>query len=134
MIFPPIRKQDSYGAGHYLAPRGDKRHQGIDFAAYPDSILLSDVEGVIKRIGHPYDPKSYKGGYTLVEITCENATVKYMYIEPFVPVGCLIEKGDIIGKVQDLGKIYPNIINHYHAEVWIDGSHVDPAEWFKNHA
>lgn len=150
MIIPPIRKQDGYGAGHYLAPRGDRKHQGVDFACYPDSVVLCDVDAVVCRLGHPYAPTGDRGHYRLIELVSNDGDVliKYMYVQPLVRVGNIIKKGNAIGIVQDLSKIYPisaetpkGIINHYHVEVWIrekgagefsSRKHIDPVKYFQS--
>lgn len=149
MIIPPVRPQDDYGSGEYRARRGGRLHQGVDFAAYPDSVALSDVNGVIHRLGYPYSTKGLKGEYRLIEIIDENdAFIKYMYIEPLLTEGTVVKKGNAIGIVQDLSKLYPRneehpngMINHYHVEVWVnDYSHngftvkknINPKKYFEH--
>ncbi len=130
-IIPPIRDTDSWGSGAYGAKRGGRTHRGVDVSAYAGSVVLSDINGKVKRIGHPYNPTGQKGHYQLIEIESASVLTKYFYVRPLVPVGCIIEKGDAIGVVQDLTEIYPDITNHYHFEVWIEGDHVDPLGWVR---
>jgi murein DD-endopeptidase MepM/ murein hydrolase activator NlpD len=128
-IIPPIRGFDKWGSGEYGAKRGNRIHKGVDVSAYAGSVVLSDINGTIKRIGYPYDPTGPKGDFRLLEIIAGETLLKYFYVRPLLPVGCEVEKGDAIGVVQDLTEIYPGITNHYHFEVLKDGENVDPISW-----
>ena len=59
-IIPPIRDTDSWGSGAYGAKRGGRTHRGVDVSAYAGSVVLSDINGKVKRIGHPYNPTGQK--------------------------------------------------------------------------
>jgi len=129
MIIPPIRKQDNHGAGHYHAPRGKRLHNGIDLACYPESIILSDIDGYVSKIGYPYPPGGKKGEYRYIEIiSSEGARYRYFYVRPVVQVGNEIMEGNMIGLSQDLSKIYPGITHHIHVEIIVDGDYVDPTD------
>lgn len=137
MIIPSIRS-DSYGSGEYLAKRGTRAHEGIDFHCYqPGLSWFSDVVGVVDRLGFPYSRHSSKAEYRLIEIKIDALTkVKYMYIDPVVKPGDFIKRGQLLGKVQNLSKRYPAddkhptpMSDHVHFEVIIEGVHVDPLSW-----
>ena len=132
MIIPSIRS-DSFGNGAYLSPRGKRLHQGVDFETpIADTPFFSDVSGEVIRIGYPYAKTGPKSEYRLIEIRMDAQTkIKYMYLSPTVLQGERIERGEVIGHVQDLNKIYPGITNHVHFEVWVEGMHVDPLQWLK---
>jgi murein DD-endopeptidase MepM/ murein hydrolase activator NlpD len=145
MITPPVRGQDDYGSGQYLAPRGTREHQGIDFAAYPSSTLLSPVKGKVKRIVQPFAIHGPKGHFSGLEIQVDIQTrIKIMYVLPLANPGDRITIGQNIGLVQDLSGSYPEvkqdgvtlkrqITNHYHLEVWVEGQHVDPIPWLEQY-
>jgi len=134
MITPPIRKQDKHGAGYYLAPRGQRLHNGVDLACFPGSTVTCPFETcTVERIGRPYSPAGPKKEYQLIELKIDAQTkAKIMYISPAVNPGDKLSKGDKMGIVQDLGKIYPGITPHIHLEIWIEGDHVDPIQWLEN--
>lgn len=123
-VIPPQRILDSWGAGHYGASRGSRTHKGIDFNCSPDSLVLSNTDGVVTKLGYPYsDDLSFR----YVQITTHNnEDYRFYYVEPSVKKGQTIKEGDIIGSVQDLTKRYEGINNHCHFEVKVDGEHVDP--------
>lgn len=132
MIIPPLRSTDNWGSGQYLASRGERYHKGEDVACYPDSILLSDFDAQVIRVGHPYSKYGKKGYLRLIELAVDAQTkVKIMYIYPSVQPGQFVKKGDELGIVQDLTIIYPGMTNHYHWEVWVEGCHVNPSIWLE---
>jgi len=133
MIIPPARTVDKWGRGDYLAPRernGVKdQHKGVDFAVYPDSVILAPCDCVIERIGLPYSDKK-RSNYKLMVLRVDQQTViKIMYIWPIVSARSFIKKWKPIGLSQDLTLIYDGITNHYHLEVIIEGQHVNPKLW-----
>jgi murein DD-endopeptidase MepM/ murein hydrolase activator NlpD len=137
MINSPLRS-DSYGHGAYLAPRGSRLHLGHDFHGEAGQRFFSDVSGEVVRIGYPYSRLGPKSEYKLIEIKHGPQTiVKYMYLDPNVQPGDQILRGDWIGTVQDLTKVYPKTATreamtcHVHFEVIVEGDHVDPIQWLE---
>ena len=130
-----IREQDDYGSGEFRAPRGDHEHEGIDFAAPPGSILLSDADGTVTKLGYPYagGVGGVNGtGTTLryVEITRpDGVRLRYFYVDPIVSDGDTVQRGEPIGVLQSLRERYPGITEHCHFECKSDAGHVlDPHE------
>lgn len=77
-----------------------------------------------------------KSEYKSIHIKHDAQTLlKYMYLNPVVKPGDVIKRGDRVGYVQDLTKIYPEtedreaITNHVHFEVVVEGVHVNPINW-----
>lgn len=133
MIIPPTRKTDKWGSGKYKALRGNRLHQGIDYACLPSSILCSDVDGILQPDGIAYsDDHTYK----IVNIRVNIQTrVRYFYVDPYPTlfVGEKIKRHQKIGVVQDIGKKYTGITPHYHFQVEIEGVPVDPERWLKEY-
>jgi murein DD-endopeptidase MepM/ murein hydrolase activator NlpD len=133
VIIPQIRS-DKLGSGEYLAPRGGRRHKGVDFECKAGQPFFSDVSGKVLRLGYPYSKNGIKGQYRLIEIKVDSQTkAKYMYLSPLSDIkpNVSIERGECIGYVQDLTSIYPGITNHVHFEIWVEGDHVNPVNWLK---
>ena len=128
LIMPPARGSDKQGAGHFGAPRGNRTHNGIDLACYPDSIICSLRPGIVTKIGYPYsatDPK--KGHMRYVQITDDQDNdLRYFYVRSLVKKDDVIEIRQPIGHSQQLSKIYPGITDHIHFEVKRHGKIIDP--------
>jgi len=90
----PYRVSDAFGEGHFGASRGSRTHKGIDFACYPDTKILSPVDGIVSRHGYPYaDDLNFR----YIEIT--NIDTKYkhrmFYVFPDVSLGVMVKKGGL---------------------------------------
>lgn len=132
-IKAPIRGQDKYGSGEYLAPRGNRKHNGIDVACYAESTIFAAKAGTITKIGYPYDPNDKKKGHLrYVQITDNKGyAARYFYIAPTVAVDDKIKVGDPIGVAQGLIKIYPGIIDHIHFEVKNGYEFLNPSDYLE---
>ena len=124
----PDRKPDDYGKGHFGASRGKRKHNGKDYAVWPNSKIFSPVEGEITKIGYPYGDDL---AFRYVQITINSGfSVRIFYIEPVVSVGDFVTKETIIGSSQSLLKRYKNgMTPHIHLEVKnLQGEFIDPKE------
>lgn len=121
-IITPKRISDSYGEGHYGAPRGDHDHKGTDRLCYPDSRVFAPIEGIVTKLGYAYsDDLSFR----YVQITNpKGLNVRVMYIKPTVKLEQKVNLDTIIGISQRLDARYPQtrdknaIDNHIHFEVF----------------
>jgi murein DD-endopeptidase MepM/ murein hydrolase activator NlpD len=127
------RPDDPHGSGAYGASRGNRKHNGVDYAALPNSQALSSTRGKVTKIGYPYDPNDpKKGTFRYVEVTTDGYRIRYFYVYPLVMLGENVEIGEVIGSVQDLRSVYRKITPHIHLEVKDEyGEFVDPREYFK---
>ena len=134
LIKPPLRTVDNWGQGYYGAPRGSRKHKGIDFAAFPGSEILAEKYGRVSKLGYPYDDDDDNDGkpdFNYVEIRDPLGNkCRYFYVLPSVKVGDMIASGQAIGTVQDLESKYEGITPHVHIEVKDkDGKFFDPSEY-----
>ena len=127
ILRPPVRGSDSKGAGYYGAPRGNRKHAGVDFACYPGSKVICQSTGSVTKLGYPYsDDLSFR----YVQITTVDGIVeRYFYVKPCVEVGDVITPGRVLGTTQKLGSRYLGITEHFHFEVKVDGEHIDPTDY-----
>ena len=66
----PIRKQDSQGAGYFGAPRGSRKHKGIDLCCEAVSVVSCMAPGTVTKVGYPYRmDDDLKGHLRYVEVT-----------------------------------------------------------------
>ena len=127
IIQPPVRGQDSQGAGHYLAPRGNHLHHGVDFACAKGSTVLSLTDGCVTKIGYPYSPAdSIKGHLRYVQVSYDELDYRYFYISPLIKVGDTVSAGDKLGVTQGLTLIYPGITDHFHFEIMRGPDYINP--------
>ena len=129
-VSPPIRDNDKFGSGLYGASRdgGKRTHKGIDYACYPNSMVLSVTSGVVTKLGYPYkdDPT-----YRYVEVTDHDLRrFRYFYVKPTVSMNQMVIKGGILGKSQELNRRYNGITEHVHLEVKDQHNEfLDPGEY-----
>ncbi len=123
-----IRNPDKWGSGSFGAPRGSRKHNGIDITAINRQDVLSPVSGKVIRKSFPYAKDlSYTG--VLIEGTDGHAgiLVKIFYMTPLVSViGSNVSAGEKIGAAQELTRKYPGITNHIHLEVRKNNLIVNP--------
>ena len=123
-----VRCRDGWGEGHFGAPRGARRHNGLDILAGPGAPVCSPIDALVVREACPYDDDAVLSGVLLRgEGTHTGLELKLFYVQ-FDPalVGTHVRAGDPLGQVQDLQHRYPGIANHVHLEVRIKGACVDP--------
>ncbi len=116
-----IRQQDNYGFGHYNAPRGHRSHDGCDYIARPNQMVVAPMSGIVTRISKPYTSGVDADTLSGVEIVASNGyQCKVWYLEPeHNIVGKLVIAGlSPIGKAKSLQRRYPNgITNHVHIRI-----------------
>lgn len=116
-----VREPDAYGSGEWGAPRGGRKHTGVDFAVK----VVTPISGEITKLGYAYkDDLSFR----YVRITDdEGYHVDLFYVEPEVKEGDEVKAGDIVGSPQTLQKRYPDgITDHIHVRVLTPHGHKIP--------
>lgn len=121
------RGRDGHGSGQYGAPRGTRRHQGLDIVAKPLEFIYAPISGRLTRDAFPYknDP-TYRGAVITGTGEWEGYEIKIFYMVR-KSLGN-VEAGDFIGFAQDISAKYPGITNHIHIEVKYNGLWIDPRE------
>ena len=126
-IVPPMRN-DAWGSGAFEAPRGSKKHKGIDICCPPGSVVKSPISGWITKLGYAYaDDLSYR----YVEVTDhERLKHRFFYVEPTVDREEIIYKYKPIGIAQDIQARYTTetkrMDNHVHYEILHGKTPLDP--------
>lgn len=122
---PKIRK-DADGDGAFGAPRGARKHNGVDLEIDSNAPVKAPVSGVVERIGKPYSFEQLRNknnDYYLIVIKDEcGYKHELFYVDPWVRSGDRVKAGEVIGKSQSLEKQYPknnypNMKNHIHLQV-----------------
>lgn len=125
-----LRAADAYGCGAFGASRdgGVRRHEGVDFKADADQLLVAPISGYVTKIGF-----AYPGDETLKFVEITNPALHYQarvfYIDPAVTPGQTVHVGQPIGRHHTLERKYPGgMTDHVHLEV-IDthGTRIDAA-------
>jgi hypothetical protein len=113
------RQTDDFGSGYFGAGRGSRTHNGIDYACFAGSTVLSPVRGVVTILGYPYADDF---DYRYVQVT-DNDGLRHriFYCLPSCSVGDVVCKGDGIGEAQDISARYDTedkkMNNHIHYEI-----------------
>jgi len=127
-----VRGDDKWGSGYYKAPRGDRKHNGVDIIITDKGVEISAIQGgIITKIGYPEDPKDcIKGHLRYVEITVPcGCRHRYFYVSRLGGVGDVVSRGDRVGDYQGLDDVYEGITEHVHFEVKLtDGRFIDPVK------
>jgi hypothetical protein len=122
MMFPNLTgkiRNDAAGLGHYGAPRGSRRHDGVDYEIKPGAEVYAPCTGKITRFARPYASDQYSG----VEIRGKAAVVVLFYLKPCLYrkvgealvyseqdiVGATVKEGDVVGIAQDVTARYPGL-------------------------
>jgi peptidoglycan LD-endopeptidase LytH len=128
-VIPPERKSDRWGAGHWHARRGERKHEGIDYDCSPGSVVLSSVDGIITKLGWPYSQRNRQHLRYIQVTTDEGHHHRYFYVKPIVQQHGRVKVGDAIGIVQTLQDIWPGITDHVHYEIIVEGDKVNPTNY-----
>lgn len=131
LLRAPARGVDNHGSGAYGAPRGSRTHKGRDWAAWPYTEVLSMTAGEVTKLGRPYKPSNNEAKNLLryVQITTGEYDLRYFYVQPTVALDQFIVPGDVLGVVQDLTAVYPDITPHVHFEVKQGQEYVNPDDF-----
>lgn len=133
-----LRGKDQHGWGYYGAPRGSRKHRGVDICCESGDKIRAITSGEVTKIGFPYSQapsqREDKKALRYVEITgADNIRVRYFYVSPSVAEGQPVRAGETIGTAQGVASVYPGITEHYHLEtlVMVNGKKffIDPLEY-----
>lgn len=117
---PYYIRNDGEGKGTWGAPRGSRRHKGLDLIAYPGQTVYAAITGKVKLT----KTKSTKDMWGLkIEGTGDFAGygIFNFYCYPFVNlIGNTIEQGQPVGVLQDLSK-YGNTFSYNGKGDYSDG-------------
>jgi len=123
---------DGYGCGSYGAPRGSRRHPGVDLACPAGAAITAPFAGRIVRRSFPYDlsrpGNGHKGpinnGIVFSSSGRESGEncIKLFYITPVrYSSSTNFNKGDVIGHQLNMQGVYPprsggRMTNHVHVQ------------------
>ncbi|XP_073778216.1 leukocyte cell derived chemotaxin 2, tandem duplicate 1 [Danio rerio] len=114
----------NYGCGNYGAKRGRRTHMGLDIVCTDGAYVYAPFDVKINGRAKPYgnnnaidDGISLSGG---------GLCFKLFYVKPDNLSGNL-KKGDKIGSLLPMQKVYPGITSHVHVQM-CDKS--DPTKYF----
>jgi murein DD-endopeptidase MepM/ murein hydrolase activator NlpD len=98
-------------------------HKGIDFAAPVGTEVIATASGTVKDI----ITRKFSTGTEIIIDHENDYETRYLYLnEAMVKKGTKVDRGDIIGKVGNIGVTVP----HLHYEVRVGGKIADPLNYF----
>ncbi|XP_035194646.1 leukocyte cell-derived chemotaxin-2 [Oxyura jamaicensis] len=108
-----IRGCDRHGCGHYNAPRGVKKHKGVDVVCTDGSAVYAPFAGKIDRQAKPYgNSNAIDNG---IQLSGGGFCIKMFYIKP-VKYSGTIKKGEKIGVLLPMQSVYRGITSHVHIQ------------------
>ncbi|XP_072485976.1 leukocyte cell-derived chemotaxin-2-like [Notamacropus eugenii] len=108
-----IRGCDKQGCGYYGAPRGRRKHTGVDVKCEDGSVVYAPFDGMIVRQAKPY--KKDNAINNGVQITGKGYCIQIFYIKPIRYRGP-VKKGQKLGVLLPMQKVYPGITSHIHVQ------------------
>ena len=110
-------RNDSGGSGYFLAKRGTRLHQGVDYEL-PDGVgqlVVAPITGRIERIAYPYsDTQDFTG----CVLRGDDIWIKMFYFRPYdALIGQRVTMAQPIGIAQDISKRYKDVTPHVHLEI-----------------
>lgn len=127
-----IRTQDKWGAGHFGASRGERKHMGVDLVVEEGSSFVAMNSGIVSKFGQVYkDSPQYK----YISVISEGGIVwRYMYLNSCVQIGQRVEAGEtILGTYDSLEPRYPGITPHVHLDIKnFNNEYIDPTPIIEN--
>ncbi|XP_032631996.1 leukocyte cell-derived chemotaxin-2 [Chelonoidis abingdonii] len=106
---------DGYGCGYYTAPRKDDRrkHLGVDVICRDGSTVYAPFSGMIERRINPHRGRNVINNG--VKLRGSGFCVHMFYIRPVTYRGW-IKKGQKIGEMLPMQRVYPGITSHVHVQ------------------
>ncbi|CAM5132543.1 unnamed protein product [Eretmochelys imbricata] len=106
---------DGYGCGYYTAPRKDgrRKHLGVDVICRDGSTVYAPFSGMIERRINPHGGSSVIDNG--VQLRGSGFCVQMFYIRPVKYRG-RINKGQTIGEMMPMQRVYPGITSHVHVQ------------------
>lgn len=147
LIEPPIR-MDAQGSGKFGVSRdgGWRKHNGIDYAVMPGSLLVAPVSGLITKYGFPYKDANKWRYVEITSDTCQpwgevllaagickkckqlHYRHRFFYCEKLetYEIGDRIKAGSVFAVAKDISEKYPGMMPHIHYEIMQGTNYLDP--------
>lgn len=115
-------REDSWGDGDFMAPRGNRFHHGIDLVVEPGEPIASMIDGKIDRVVYPYASDLE---WTGLQLSNEYVKVYYFYCTAISElIGKRVNAGHVIALADDISQKYQDdnrspMTPHLHVQVWI---------------
>ncbi|XP_047465887.1 myeloid protein 1-like [Mugil cephalus] len=111
------RTSDSYGNGNYGARRqGGRTHDGVDIVCRDGSVVYAPFDGTIRRKLIVYGVPAKAAIDQGLEMEGGGLRFKMFYVRPDKSSGA-VRKGQRIGVMLPMQRVYPGITSHVHVEL-----------------
>ncbi len=107
-------------------------HTGVDFGGGVGLPIVASAAGKVVFAGI----LDVRGNATIIDHGLGVYSAYYHQSEILVNTGDMVQKGQLIGKVGNTGRVdraneFAGAGAHLHWEIWVNGIQVDPLEWVK---
>ncbi|XP_077415373.1 leukocyte cell-derived chemotaxin-2-like [Vanacampus margaritifer] len=110
------RTSDTWGQGHYGAPRGSRTHKGLDIVCDDNSSVYAPFDVTINRKVIVYTDPSKAAINNGIEMEGEGLCFKLFYVNPDKTSGT-VSKGQRLGVMMPMQSVYPGITSHVHVQM-----------------
>lgn len=135
VLYPPTafgpRTRDAHGSGAWNAPRGSRKHKGLDWETQPWGPVHSPIGGKVVREAKPYRaPKGDINTGLLIEGTgpWEGWSVKLFYCSP-LRLGSKVKPREVVAMARPMREEYAGITPHVHLSLYRGKTVRDPTPY-----
>lgn len=137
ILHPPTafgpRLTDARGSGAWDAPRGRRKHKGLDWETAPWGLVHAPMDGLVVREAKPYrQPKGDINTGLLLEGTgaWEGWSLKLFYCSALV-IGAQVRAREPIAVARPMREEYAGITPHVHLALLRGGTAFDPTPYLE---
>lgn len=130
-----LRDCDAKGCGYFGAPRGARKHRGVDLLIEPHNVIFAPFRLKVLKFGQVYSETTKFRyiefrGFGLFSVF--KMRVMYISNNEGLATGDIIAKDGYIGTVQDIAGYHGGgMQNHIHYEVRLLGQIINPTKFVK---
>lgn len=136
ILSPLTIREDSEGSGQYQSNRvssnhTSRQHNGVDYVCTESQPVYAPFDGILKREYNAYSNSNVWKGVEIIS-SDEKRSAKIMYLKVNQSlIGKEVLRGQVIGYAQAISKRYnPRMKDHIHFELRVNGSLVNPEDYF----
>ncbi|KAF3703988.1 Leukocyte cell-derived chemotaxin-2 [Channa argus] len=110
------RTSDNWGKGSYGAPRGTRKHLGLDIVCKDGSAVYAPFDVTLNGKVTVYTDPAKSAINSGINLQGQGLCFKLFYVNPDRTSGS-VRKGERIGTMMPMQSVYPGITSHVHVQM-----------------